>query len=340
MSRLRVLHLTLSSFGGSKKGGGERYVTELVAAQSTLGADARVVELPSFTRAPVLVSDKRANLSLRAVFQLARQAHVVHVHQLNSPGFDVAALSRISGGPKIVLTDHGGGGLSPARALGKLRLRLIAGGAFVSEWSRVDIDPEGMISPYSIVYGGGDHLPQSSGRRFSADFAVVGRVLPHKGAHIAVAALPADKSLIVAGQFRDKAYRDHLADLARGKRVQFVDDLTDEDLPSVYNSVTALLVPSVDRYGSKVYSRPELLGLVALEALALGTPVVGSDVGGLGELLGRERQTVVPNGDVRAWSSVLENFDPASHSVEASAYTWRGVARSTLNLYDAVLAGG
>lgn len=336
---MKVLHLSLAGFSNTKKGGGERYVSELVAGQKELGVEACLMVWPRLSdRISLMGNDGSGHaVSLPAAMRAIRSSDVVHVHQLNSPGFDLAALGRCLGGPRIVLTDHGGGALTPGRIFGNARLRAVAGAAFVSQWSQQDVDPEGRIPTREVVFGGGDHLPAPSERHFSADYAFVGRLLPHKGPHVVIEALPSNKKLVVAGQARDSDYFAELERLARGKQVEFVTDLRDEDLEPLYRSVGALVVPSVNRYKNQSFSRPELLGLVALEALACGTPVIGSDVGGLGELLSREGQTVLPNGDVRAWNGLLERFRPEDHRVDGALYSWRRVAEVCLHLYRRVL---
>ncbi|MEG8058670.1 glycosyltransferase, partial [Sphingomonas sp. 22L2VL55-3] len=174
----------------------------------------------------------------------------------------------------------------------------------------------------AIIFGGGDHLPSAEplGERYT--FGFVGRLLPHKGAHIVISALPADASIIIAGQARDEYY-EHLKNLAHGKNVTFIEDASDVIVASIYRSIRFLLVPSVEQYGAQTYARPELLGLVALEALAAGTPVIGSDVGGLSQVLRTAGQRVLPPGDIQAWaeglSAALTGEPPTVPSVD---FTW------------------
>lgn len=333
----KILHLTLSAFAEGRKGGGERYVAELVAAEKAAGLTVRVVEFRGLRDIRLWDPAGSEPLSFNALLRLLRTSDVVHVHQLNSPGFDLAALSRAAWGKPVVLTDHGGGSLTPGRLLGRLRLPLIDGAAFVSDWSRRDVDPRSVIKTFDIVYGGGDHivLGESVGQR--ADFAFIGRLLPHKGAHVAIEALPDGASLIVAGEARDGAYLEYLRKLAEGKDVSFLTSLADNSLYSLYTSVRALLVPSVSSFRGVEYKRPELLGLVALEALAAGTAVIGSDVGGLGELLRREGQRVVTPGDVREWSQVLTEALEFTPNVDSERYTWAEVARKSVAIYGMVV---
>lgn len=337
---MRVLVVTLAVFGGGKKGGGERYATELARALRMLGVDvdiAVVGSVRSFEEQPHCDSPPAPSSFARFLW-MVRRADLIHVHQLNSPGFDYAALARMVFRTPLVLTDHGGGALTPGRAFGRARLRLIDAAGFVSGWSRRDIDPHGVIRANAVIFGGGDHLPDPPPFLERYDFGFVGRLLPHKGAHVAIKALPAGATLIMAGQVRDPAYYSELLRLAEGKRVTLVPDAPDAYVASLLKSVRYLLVPSVESYGKVKYSRPELLGLVALEALAAGTPVIGSDVGGLGEVLRMANQSVLPPGDVPSWSQALaQAMKQEIRVLRTEDFTWKAVAGRCLKLYKTLL---
>lgn len=338
---MRVLFVTLAVFGGSKKGGGERFVTELARALRRLGCDvtiAVVAGMRSFAEQenidlpPVPVTYKR-------FIALVRSADLVHVHQLNTPGFDYAATACCLFRKPLVLTDHGGGAVTPGRMLGSARLRLIDAAGFVSTWSQRDIDPVGVIRCQRVILGGGDHLPEAFPLKERFDFGFVGRLLPHKGPHVAIEALPSGASLIMAGQARDPAYFAELVRLAEGKSVSFIQNAEDNFVASLHRSVQYLLVPSVQSYRESSYARPELLGLAALEALSAGTPVIGSDVGGLGEVLRVAGQHVLPPGDVVAWRAHLSNvlLGPTLR-VSAVDFRWDVVAGRCIDIYESVLS--
>lgn len=336
---MRILFVTLEVFGGAKKGGGERYVTELARAARARGLTVDIAVVRSMRDFAELrdLDAPSLPISPRRFFNLVRQCDIVHVHQLNTPGFDYAALLAKLLRKPLVLTDHGGGALTPGRALGRLRLRLVNAAGFVSAWSRQDLDPTGIIKQNTVIMGGGDHLPPAAPLERGYDFGFIGRLVPHKGAHIAIEALPSGRSLIVAGQARDPAYFASLQHLARGKDVTFLSDATDDLVASLHRSMGFLLVPSVEHYQGRDFSRPELLGLVALEALAAGTPVIGSNVGGLGELLKMAGQITVAPGDVIRWHQALFGAaDSRIPCVTTAAFTWDAVAQKCINLYKAL----
>jgi glycosyltransferase involved in cell wall biosynthesis len=68
--------------------------------------------------------------------------------------------------------------------------------------------------------------------------------------------------------------------------VEFLGVVNDADLPAVYRAAQVLALPSVELtcYGRKI-AVSELLGLAAIEAMASGTPVVASRLGGLPEVV-------------------------------------------------------
>ena len=343
---MKILHISPAIFGAGKRGGGERYVSQLFAAQVRAGSECRVFVVPSFFSFMDATSGVATKASIVSLSRAVEWADVVHVHQLNTPGFDWGVVVAKFYRKPIVLTDHGGGLLSPGRLFGRLRLNFVSAAAYVSAWSRTDIDPGNIVSRFSIIYGGGDHVSGGiAGRSDSTeqhsrkyDFGFVGRLLPHKGAHVAISSLPDSASLVVIGEARDPEYLEVLKGLAKSKDVVFLHDVSDDQLTRCYSSFRYLLVPSVERYQNRLYSRPELLGLVALESLVLGTPVIASNVGGLGEVMQAAGQRVVVAGDVEAWRRELrEAKEGPLRATDGSRFTWAAVARRCDELYERVV---
>jgi starch synthase len=93
----------------------------------------------------------------------------------------------------------------------------------------------------------------------------------------------------------------------------------------------------------------ELLGLAVLEAMASGTPVVASRVGGLAEVVqDGETGFLVPSGDVGALRERLEQVlgDPGlarrlganARQVVLERFTWDRVAERCLAAYSGLVA--
>jgi glycosyltransferase involved in cell wall biosynthesis len=137
-------------------------------------------------------------------------------------------------------------------------------------------------------------------------FGYVGRIHPTKGLTglmRAVAAIPRDVpfQLEVRGPILDESTRAYAADLqamAGGDpRVEFLPAVAAPDVPALLAGYDALLCPSIWFENGPT---------VALEAIAAGTPIVGSRVGNLAELIADDvNGLLVTPGDVIAWSRAL-----------------------------------
>jgi glycosyltransferase involved in cell wall biosynthesis len=92
----------------------------------------------------------------------------------------------------------------------------------------------------------------------------------------ALALLPDDVWLLALGQPRTTAeYLSLASDRGVADRVVWVDSIPNSRLPEIYNAVSLVAVPS----------RREGFGVVFLEAVACGTPVVTSDIAPMNEYL-------------------------------------------------------
>ena len=169
----------------------------------------------------------------------------------------------------------------------------------------------------------------------------VGRLEYEKGVHDAIAALPRirrahpDTTLTIAG---DGTQQDWLVEQARKHRVlkatRFVGRLDHAELLAALHRADAAVLPS----------HYEPFGLVALEAAAAGTPLVTSNIGGLGEaVINGETGMSCPPRDVarlaEAVGAVLD--DPAAAQRRARAarerltsdFDWHTVADETAQVY-------
>ena len=119
--------------------------------------------------------------------------------------------------------------------------------------------------------------------------------------------------------------------------VKFLGALPQDLLRLWYNAAEVVVVPS----------RYESFGMVALEAMATGTPVIASDVGGLSTLV-RDGRTgfLVPDDDPEALAAKLmpvlalpEIHDTlGEHGIAtAEGYGWPSIAERIDELYDRVL---
>jgi glycosyltransferase involved in cell wall biosynthesis len=120
-------------------------------------------------------------------------------------------------------------------------------------------------------------------------------------------------------------------------RVRFLGAVSEEELVTCYRAADVSVVPSISLEG---------FGLVVLEALACGTPVIASDVGGLPETLrALDRRLVVPPGDSAALGGRLAGIrdgtlplpQPSRCRSFAERFSWQSVAASHHRLYRKAL---
>jgi glycosyltransferase involved in cell wall biosynthesis len=363
---MRVVHVVPTRFGSSGLfGGGERYPLELARAMAceveceliTFGPRAFTIQEPGGLRVRVLrpagnLGGHPAHpvaLGLPAAL-LRANADIVHTHHMRSlPGRAAAITARLTN-RKLVVTDHG---LAGGDWLGLLP-RLFHCFLAVSAYSARELHSPPRRT--RIIYGGADPLkyaPDATLRRDGALF--VGRITPHKGIDQLIAALPTGARLMVAGSegndpdLPERDYPRLLRRLACGRDVHFLGPVSDSALPALYRQASVLVLPSVHR---TVYGRPvrvsELLGLVVLEAMASGTPVVCSRLGGLPEVVrhGITGFLVEPGNTEELHerlSQLLHDPDLAARlgrnarKLALEHFTWEACARRCIGAYEDVL---
>ena len=297
---MRVVHVAPTPFGPAGIfGGGERYPLELARAVArhvecdlvTFGRPRSAVREPGGLRVrvlrPIVHLGHPANPVALGLPGAVASAEVIHTHHMRSAPSRVAAVAGRVRGRRVVVTDHGLQGGTWGGLLPRLFDRFLA----VSEHSAQELGAPPART--RVIYGGVDcsrYRPDPAGRRDGVLF--VGRVTPHKGIDRLIRALPAEASLTVvgsAGHDPDPPERDYprlLDELAAGRHVRFLGAVPDERLPALYRGAAVLALPSVHWtcYG-KYVAVSELLGLAVLEAMASGTPVVASRIGGLPEVV-------------------------------------------------------
>lgn len=359
---MTVLHISPTWFDDrSVIGGAERYSLELARACSAsvpttllTFSDRAATHHDGALRVRHLRRGRSTSLAVNplriALFDEVRRADVVHCHQVDTFVTNAAVLLGAALGKRVFISDLGGG----HRYAPSLKLPVLpraTGLLLLSEYSRRlwQEQPAWRRPPrMSVVYGGVDLARfRPGGGAIAPQVLFVGRLLRHKGIEHAIAAVTPPHRLVIAGRSYDDAYAAMLRDVAGSRDVVFRSDVGDAELPSLYASSLATIVPSVYRvWGGGETRVPELLGLVALESMACGTPAIVSDVASLPELVEHGvTGFIVPPGDHAAIAAAVAELaaDPARRAemgrrarqaVEAR-FTWPAVAARCMEAYAA-----
>ena len=125
---------------------------------------------------------------------------------------------------------------------------------------------------------------------FQAEYLIlsVGRLVDKKGIKYLIIAMEdiikifPNAKLIIGGSGPEKEKLESIsASLGLKDNVIFVGFIENSDLPKYYASSDIFVLPSIETKGGDT----EGLGVVLLEAMACGTPVIGSNIGGITDII-------------------------------------------------------
>jgi D-inositol-3-phosphate glycosyltransferase len=151
---------------------------------------------------------------------------------------------------------------------------------------------------------------------------------------------PPLRMLIIGGEDQQTADARKLRKLSQElgvrNQVTFVGRVEQEELPRYYSAADFLVIPS----------RYESFGLVALESLACGTPVVSTRVGAMEKII-QEGVTghIVNSNSPQSLAKGIEFFAPVSSELSGEAirasvlgFGWENVTSALVNEYETLLS--
>jgi len=174
----------------------------------------------------------------------------------------------------------------------------------------------------------------------------VGDIHRRKGPDVFLKAVPFVleknfKAIIVGSKGgQQESLRQLIRELSISDRVLMIEEVEHELLPQFYNLADIFVFPTV--------MKTEGFGIVALESMACGTPVIASRIGGIPEVV-REDQTgfLFEPGNFQELSEKINvlladdamraNLGRAGRELVESEYTWTVVAQKTLDIYRAAI---
>lgn len=171
------------------------------------------------------------------------------------------------------------------------------------------------------------------------DVIFVGRLSLEKGIDILLEAakdLPGNTKILIIGQ---GPMRQQLEEQAKklSCQVQFMNWIKNEDLPAQIRRARVQVVPSL--------SEPQ--GLVVLEALACAVPVIGSDTGGIPDMIQHGKNGwLVPPRDIQALARTLKSVLASPDKLEAAAknaqesveaFSLKRFSQNVVSLYEKII---
>ncbi len=295
----------------------------------------------------------RMGAQLRRI-EHAERFDLVHIQSPIDPGLELAA-TRTFRAPKV--------GSHNSYRERHPQLELLPG-YFRKVLDRIDAhiavsrSAEGLITkyfpdiPFHIVPLGIDaqrfspDVPPLTGMR-DGTFTIlyVGRMDPRKGAKFLFAALPyleqalARYQIVVVGSGWMRRYYDALIPRALQHRVRFTGYAAPEDVPRYFRTADVYTSPATGG---------ESFGMVLLEAMASGVPIVASDIAGYHDVVTSEREgLLVPPKNPRqlaeaiirlAQNPLLRQQLGAAGRAKALTYAWPKIVDQIEPIYDEAIA--
>jgi phosphatidylinositol alpha-mannosyltransferase len=213
----------------------------------------------------------------------------------------------------------------------------------VSEAARDSVVSRLGEAPVEIVPNGTDVARFGTAERAAVPagrhLLFVGRLEPRKGFPVALDAFQRlagrfpDLRLLVVGDGEDRAMVDALPPAVRD-RVELRGRVGDDALPSCYRAADVFVAPAL---------RGESFGIVLVEAMAAGRPIVASDISGYRDVVRHGREgLLVPPGDSAALADAVAALldDPArarsfgaAGARRAARYDWRVIVDRLETIY-------
>lgn len=197
--------------------------------------------------------------------------------------------------------------------------------------NKIIITPEGVAPAYVR------QLAKSAGaEKIEKQVVYTGSLYPHKNVKLIVQALPflPNFKLVIVGSRTvfQESLRHYIETQGLTSRIEFTGQLSDEKLIALYKKSYALVLPSFS----------EGFGLPGLEAMAVGLPVVASDIPVFHEVYGEAAAFFDPHS-VAELVETLHTLEPSRKILvqagrrRAKRFSWETMVKQTVTQYRSLL---
>lgn len=174
----------------------------------------------------------------------------------------------------------------------------------------------------------------------------VGRLVHRKGVHILIKAftkvvkeIPEAKLVIVGEGYMKPILQMISKQLKIKEKVKFLGEIDEEKLLKTYQKSRVVVIPSLYR---------ESFGIVALEAMATGKPVIATRVGGLPEIIkdginglltqpGNPTELAEKITLLLSDKSIANKMGVMGRKIAVEKYSWNVIAKQIINVYLEVI---
>lgn len=312
-----------------------------------------IIEVDSITPFQNILTPPNLSKIKEAITQYSPD--VIHVHHAFTPTpLLTLYIAEKMGMPKI-LTNHSAAGNSTNSILtlmsckGLMFLRYFIAKAdrviSVSKCAATFIENLLGNDVESIIIPNGVNVHRFHPPKNEVDTSLVlfvGRLVHRKGVHVLIKAFSrvveeeAEAKLLIAGEGYMKPFLQmRVKQLKLEGKIKFLGKISEEKLANVYRSSRIVVIPSLYR---------ESFGMVALEAMASGRPIIATRVGGLPEIIQDGKNGfLTPPGDHEKLAEkivqLLSNPKMANEmgflgrKIAVENYSWDTVAEQIVNVY-------
>ncbi|MCD6171969.1 MAG: glycosyltransferase family 4 protein [Thermoplasmata archaeon] len=174
----------------------------------------------------------------------------------------------------------------------------------------------------------------------------IGRLVPRKGIDVLIFSMKKvvkkypNAILFIAGKGKILPILKAMANLAGvEKNIKFLGYVDDKILPYLYSAADVFVLPSITG---------ESFGIVLLEAMASGTPIVATKVGGIVEIIENEKNgIIVESGNTKETAKAIlkileddrirKNFSKKGRKMAEDRYSWDKIVKKTINVYEKLM---
>lgn len=308
-----------------------------------------------------------ANISLRLLFEpLKYKVDIVHTHMGNAPAPIAAFIYSLLRNKTLITTYHGDQQYNYGSLIRRLSIiiysklfikMILKSSKYIISPTKIFINQSKLLATINkemMVIPNGINLAEFDSNITEIDcrdklnlpltkniILSLGSVNENKGPHILIKAIDMlvnegykDILLVIVGDGLFRAQLEKLVDdINMTEYVRF--DGYQLDKYAYYKAADIFVLPSI--------MKNEIFGIVNLEAMAMGVPIIASDIGGVPEIV-KDKETgllVPPNNPEKIANAImlLINNPQLSKTLSENGldavknYSWSGIAEKTIELY-------